>query len=151
MPALVSVGTIRTAWLPPQNPLQEPIDPVFLSSRHHSPLGTGRFTPIVPPLRGGLVAIDTYPYRIANDPVRPANWIMSGTSRIPVSLAESFNKVKKRRPANLSALVNLDLYVHTRPGGGAQPAVVDCYRPLREITRRARRGGGTTPRDMPWL
>lgn len=35
--------------------------------------------------------------------------MMSGSSRMPVSLRESFNQVKRRRPANLSAVVNLDL------------------------------------------
>ncbi|SPO03410.1 probable sphingosine-1-phosphate lyase [Cephalotrichum gorgonifer] len=34
---------------------------------------------------------------------------MSAASRIPVGLMEGLNQVKKRRPANLSALVNLDL------------------------------------------
>lgn len=34
---------------------------------------------------------------------------MPGTSRMPVSLRESFNQVKRRRPTSLSAVVNLDL------------------------------------------
>ncbi|CAI4217310.1 unnamed protein product [Parascedosporium putredinis] len=34
---------------------------------------------------------------------------MTGSSRMPVSLRESFNQVKRRRPTSLSAVVNLDL------------------------------------------
>lgn len=35
--------------------------------------------------------------------------MMPGSSRMPVSLRESFIQVKRQRPANLSAVVNLDL------------------------------------------
>jgi hypothetical protein len=36
---------------------------------------------------------------------------MPGTSRMPISLRESINHVKRRRPANLAAVINVDLYV----------------------------------------
>jgi len=34
---------------------------------------------------------------------------MPGSSRMPVSLRESINHVKRRKPANLAAVINLDL------------------------------------------
>lgn len=36
---------------------------------------------------------------------------MPGSSRMPVSLRETYNSVKKARPADPLALVNLELYV----------------------------------------
>lgn len=36
---------------------------------------------------------------------------MPGSSRMPVSLRESFNNVKRKRQANPFLVLNLDLYV----------------------------------------
>lgn len=38
---------------------------------------------------------------------------MPGSSRMPVSLRETYNSVKKARPSTPLALVNLELYVNT--------------------------------------
>ncbi len=50
---------------------------------------------------------------------------MPGTSRMPVSLRDSFNSVVRKRPSSPLLILNLELYV-CRPGAKPKHELLNC-------------------------